>query len=506
MFKIEIEESPILVEVSMETQKIEKERKASYRKIHLSFFIFMLIQVLFYFTFSEPFTALFGIESIIPRPPDEVISRTARLIMIYHSLSVPFVVANTFWILEFYNIRERWIPTLKTLLIPGGYISGTFGMLFAYTRVRIFHEFFYFGLFLVFLGGIVFIVSAFPIPGKFPDPKKDRKGANILGMNWEHVNLIILAVCVLISTLYGAFAALENFTGTIWDLGRPTEAFLPEAIVRHGHHDIVERFIVSHLHIQLAQSTAMVLMVAYRTSKIEGRVYSIVLLFNAIGVMVISYGAWILNHFQIWVGAGLLIICTVLMAQAGFKNVIKDNIGAENYESASRSVKIKAMVSDPVRFAYYFLWVYSQFVVTICGIAVGLQTDDLYRTHGMDILEYTFNVGHWHLLSTVIATLLMIKAIDFYNIQGRSRKIAGWMFFVGSTMAFGFVNVYMLRHLERPPLYDGIALFFTFLGVWILFSAFIFAIFLIARKYRRDNKDKKAANLLLISDQVIQER
>ena len=253
MFKIEIEESPILVEVSMETQTIKKERKATYRKIHFSFIIFMLVQVLFYFTFSEPFTAVFGIESIIPRPPDDVISRTARIVMIYHSLSVPFVVANTFWILEYYQIREKWVPTLKTLLIPGGYMAGTFGMLFAYTRIRIFHELFYFGLFLVFLGGIVFIISAFPIPGKFPDPKSDRKGANILGMNWEHVNLIILAVCVLISSLYGAFSALENFTGTIWDLGRPTEAFLPEAIVRHSHHDIAERLFLTSTYNSLNQ-------------------------------------------------------------------------------------------------------------------------------------------------------------------------------------------------------------------------------------------------------------
>ena len=506
MFKIEIEESPISIEVSMETQKIKKERKASYRKIHLTFIIFMLCQVLFYFTFSEPFTALFGIESIIPRPADTVISRTARLIMIYHSLSVPFVVANVFWIMEYYQLREKWIPALKTVLIPGGFLSGIFGMLFGYTPIRLFHEFFYFGLFLVFLGGIIFIIAAFPIPGKFPDPESDTEGAQILGMNWEHVNLVILAVCVLISTIYGAFAALENFTGTIWNLGRPTEAFLPEAIVRHGHHDIVERFIVSHLHIQLAQSTAMVLMVAYRTSRISGKVYSIVLLFNAIGVMVISYGAWILNHFQIWIGAGLLIVCTVLMAKAGFKNVIKDNLGEEGYESASRGAKIKAMTSDPVRFAYYFLWVYSQFVVTICGIAVGLQTDDVYRSHGWEVLEYAFNVGHWHLLSTVIATLLMIKAIDFFKVQGLQRKIVGWMFFVGSTVAFGFINVYMLRPMDRPDLYDPIALFFTFLGVWILFTAFITGIVLITRQYRKDQKARKIANLLLYEDQLIQER
>ena len=504
MLKIEIEESPITMVASMETQIIKKKQRESFKKIHYMFFLFIFIQVLFYFTFSEPFTALFGIESLIPRPEDVVISRTARLIMIYHSLSVPFLVANTFWILEYYEVREKWIPTLKTLLIPGGFMAGIFGMLFGYTRIRVFHEFFYFGLFLVFLGGIVFIISAFPIPGKFPNPESDTEGASMFGMNWEYVNLIILAVCVIISTIYGALAGLENFTGTVWDLGRPTEAFLPEAIVRHTHHDIVERFIVSHLHIQLAQSTAMVLMVAYRTSKISGRIYTITLFFNAIGVMVISYGAWILNHFQIWIGAGLLIVCTVLMSKAGLTSVMKDNLG-ERYESASRSEKFKALVTeDPVRFAYYFLWVYSQIVVTICGIAVGLQTDDVYRIHTWDILEYGFNVGHWHLLAVVIATLLMIKAIDFYNVQGRERKIVGWLFFAGSVIAFGGVNVYMLRPLPDTVVQPG--LFLTFLGVWILFPAYILAIILIGRQFRIERREKKAAKILLLGAHLIQER
>ena len=499
---MEIEEKPISIEVSMETQKIKKERKTNYRKIHLAFIVFMLCQVLFYFTFSEPFAALFGVESIIPFPDDTVISRTARLIMIYHSLSVPFVCANVFWIMEYYQLREKWIPTLKVLLIPGGFLAGIFGMLFGYTRIRIFHEFFYFGLFLVFLAGIIFIVAAFPIPGKFPDPESDTKGAQILGMNWEHVNLIILAVCVLISTIYGAFAAVENFTGTIWGLGRATEAFLPEAIVRHHHHDIVERFIVSHLHIQLAQSTAMVLMVAYRASRISGKIYSIVLLFNSIGVMVISYGAWILNHFQIWIGAGLLIICTVLMAQAGLKKIIRDKLGDEGFKLASRGTKFKAMVSDPVKFAYYFLWVYAQFMVTICGIAVGLQTDDVYRTHGWEVLEYTFNVGHWHNLSVIIATLLMIKAIDVFNVRGRPRKIVGWLFFVGSVVAFGGVNIYMLRPQPATVVQPG--LFITLTGVWILFIAFVYGVFLIVNTNRKDQKAEKRK--LLYGEPLIQER
>ena len=171
---MEIEEKPIKVEITMETQSFKKEKKQSFKKIHYSLILFMFIQVLWLLTFSEPLTVLFSQgQPLIPILSDDVMSRIARYIMIYHSLAVPFLVANTFWILEYYEVRTKLIPTLKILLLSGAYMVGSAGLVFAYTRIRLFHEIFYFGLFLVFLGGIIFVISAFPIPGKFPDPESD---------------------------------------------------------------------------------------------------------------------------------------------------------------------------------------------------------------------------------------------------------------------------------------------------------------------------------------------
>jgi hypothetical protein len=482
----------------METQKIEKEKKKSFKKIHYSLIVFTFIQVIWYMTFSEPLTILIGGEPIIPILSDDIISRTARLVMIYHSLAVPFLVANTFWILEHYPVREKWVPTLKVLLLPGAYLVGIFGMLFAYTRYRLFHEFFYFGMLLCFLGGIVFVISAFPIAGKFPDPDTNREGSTFRGMNLEYLNLEILAVCVLISTIYGALAAIENFTGTIWNLGREPIAFLAEAIIRHEHHDIVQDFVVSHLHIQLAQSAAMVLMVGFRTSKISGKVLKVISIAFPIGILTLSYGAWILNHYIIWVGAGILILCTLAMAFTGMKNVIKDKLG-ENYSLSSRFEKIKTLLKSPVKFSYYYLFALSQLLV-MPQIYVGLLVDEVYRLHSYATLEYGFNVGHWHMLAVMISTLLMLHAIDYFNVKGSVRKILGWTFFIGLNLTFIGGMFYQIRPVEA--INDLTLMYVAFVGVWFLLAGFILGVYALGKALRKSRRELKSEYVVIPGEQL----
>jgi hypothetical protein len=489
---MEIEETPISMEVAMETQTIKEAEKKNFKGIHFTLILFVFVQVMFYFTFSEPLTSLWGGAPLIPILNDDIISRTARFVMIYHSLAVPFLVANTFWIMEYYQLRKKYVPTLKILLLTGAFLVGIMGMAFGFTRIRIFHEFFYFGLFLVFMGGIVFIVTVFPIPGKFPNPETDLKGSTVNGLNFEHVNLVILAICVMVSTIMGAIAALENFTGTIWGLYQHDEAFLAEAIIRHAHHNPVEDFIVSHLHIQLAQSAAMVLMVGYRTSKMSGGAYKYTLVANAIGVIVISYGSWVLNHYVIWVGAGILILCTIAMGSFGLRNISKDILG-ERYEKSSLVGKLKGIVKDPVRFNYYFLFIMAHLFVTITGIIVGLQVDEYYRIHETLELEYDFNVGHWHVLSVLLANILMLKAIDYYGVRGTQRKALGWLFFIGGVLAFGGADFYMLRPLPAENVQPWLTIMFV--GVWFLFFAFIWGTVAIIRRMQEDRKAKKSAIL-----------
>lgn len=490
VLKIQTEEIQIQPpkETSMETLKIREEPRPSYKRTHYSLILFVFIQVAWYFTFSEPLTALWGGTPLFPGAvSDNILTRSGRLIMIYHSLAMPFLVANTFWIMEYYEIRKKWIPTLKILLEPGAYIVGIAGMVFAYTGLHLFHTIFYFGLFLVFLGGIVFVIAAWPIPNKFPNPETAQEGSMFHGFSLENYALVVLAICVIISAVYGAFAAIENFTGTIWGFGREPQAFLAEAIIRKHSHDLVEDLIVSHLHIQLAQCAAMVVMVGYKTTHVKPKTYKKILIASPIGVLVISWGAWILKHPIIWVGAGILILCTTAMAIEGLKEASMKYLG-ERYETASKWEKFKGIFPDPIKFTYYFVFLYAQIVVTIAGIYVGLNTIETYRRYEYTFLEYGFNVGHWHLLSVLLAILLMIQSIDYIKVSGTPRKWFGWIMFIGSNMTFTGGNLYMLRAYNTPP---EIFLWITYIGVYFLFVGFVMGIILLVKRYSQSQKEAK---------------
>jgi len=488
VLKIEIETETVPMqsglESSMETQEVKPEKETSFKKIHYILFLFVFIQVIWYLLFSEPLLVLLGGEQILPfLLNDAVISRTARLVMIYHSLALPFFIANVFWILEHYEVRPKLLPTLKILLVPSAFIVGINGMLFAYTRYRLFHELFTFGLLLVFIGGIVFLISAWPVKGRFP--KHNPRGSTFRGLNLEYFNLCVLAICIMVSAIYGALSAIENFTGTIWGLNREPIAFLAEAIIRKGitfgaHHDIVQDMIVGHLHIQLAQSAAMVMLVAFRTSKISGKIYMYVLMLTPIGVITLSYGAWVLNHYIIWVGAGLLIVGTLIVSITGLKNVIKDKLG-DDYQDASRGKKLRALFSEPVKMSYYYLLMIAQLLV-MPQIYVGLTTDEYYRLPWMVTLEYNFNVAHWHQLAVMISVALMVHAIDFFKVEGRLKKILGWIFFIGFNLTFPFAMAHMIRPYELE-FFDGFRTI-VFIGVWVLLVGFVIGIYALTKNLK----------------------
>jgi hypothetical protein len=425
--------------------------------------------------------------------------------MIYHSLALPFFIANVFWILEHYEVRKKFLPTLKILLIPSAFLVGINGMIFAYTRLRLFHELFTFGLLLCFIGGIVFLVAAWPVKGRFP--KENPDGSTFRGLNLEYFNLCILAICIMVSAIYGALSAIENFTGTIWGLGREPIAFLAEAIIRKGitfggHHDIVQDMIVGHLHIQLAQSAAMVMLVAFRTSKMSGKIYQIVLGITPIGVITLSYGAWVLNHYIIWVGAGLLILATLIMSIVGLKNIVKDKLG-DAHENASRGQKFKALLSEPVKMSYYYLLMIAQLLV-MPQIYVGLLVDDYYRLPEMVTLEYNFNVAHWHQLAVMIAVALMVHAIDFFKVEGRLKQILGWTFFAGFNLTFPFAMMHMIRFqgLENFAGFRTI----VFIGVWVLLVGFVIGLYALGKNLKtipEAEHRREASEPLILTEKTV---
>jgi hypothetical protein len=298
---------------------------------------------------------------------------------------------------------------------------------------------------------------------------------------------VILAATILVTTILAALAAMENFTGAIWGIGREPDAFLGEYIVRDPSWDIVEKMIISHLHLILALLATLVMMIFYRISNIPRKPYILILIATIPGIFLLSFGAWTLHHQYSWIGSGILLLCALIMAIFGWRKSSINNL-EERYQSASRFEKIKGIFKDPVNFSKYFLFLFVNATVSIPGIYVGINLD-LYRSLEYEQLELSFIIGHWHILGTILATILMLLAIDYFNIQGRQRKIVGWILLIGSIVGFTGTTSYILR----PPPTDLHWLLFviTIIGMWLLFIGFAMGAFLLAKKYLQHRREIK---------------
>ena len=55
--------------------------------------------------------------------------------------------------------------------------------------------------------------------------------------------------------------------------------------------------------------------------------------------------------------------------------------------------------------------------------------------------------GHWHILSGIIATIILLYYADLAGVTGRTRQFFGWTVIIFSDLAFGVTMVYVLKRL-----------------------------------------------------------
>jgi hypothetical protein len=106
--------------------------------------------------------------------------------------------------------------------------------------------------------------------------------------------------------------------------------------------------------------------------------------------------------------------------------------------------KLRAVLHDPIRFGIFFELIFVNVVVTVPGVYVAFNLDT-YREPAYLAVERTILVGHWHILATLSAVLLLFLVADRLGTMGWIRQAVGWGLLAGSTLSFVFVNVYMFR-------------------------------------------------------------
>jgi hypothetical protein len=386
--------------------------------------------------------------------------RVGRIIMLYHSLAIPFVAALVYLILDLLPFEERYPRVIRPTITAGYIFTSVGGLGFGYLGAGwIAHGLFLVGLSLVFYAGAVLWVGLWPWRGSF---------------SLERLAFWLMALYTLVS------AAIGGAVGAYF--GNGFEAFLAEDVVR-AEHNLGQRAIIAHLHIMLTLIDVALLLVVARSVGLRGRAHKAAMWLIVTGTTVVSFATWSvmvieeIAHKIVNVGAALLLPGAVIVAVYGFAGLVRERLGEHGMETATPGRRLRALVADPVRFGILFELIFVNLVVTLPGVyvAFSLQT---YRQPAYLEVERTILVGHWHVLATLSAVIALFLVVDRLGVRGLLRQVVGWGVLAGSTLAFVAVQFTMFR---RPgtssawtiPILDaGIGLFLVvlagFLGIqWV---------------------------------------
>ena len=124
------------------------------------------------------------------------------------------------------------------------------------------------------------------------------------------------------------------------------------------------------------------------------------------------------------------------------------------------------------------------FTVSGVGIFMAVKLDEIFRVwpHREERITLT---GHWHILSGIIATIILFYYADMVGLKGKVRQWFGWAVIIGSDVAFASVTIFSMKRLfvtesAQQPLVNwtmlladiGLALVLVVLAMLMLWKLF----------------------------------
>jgi hypothetical protein len=399
--------------------------------------------------------------------------RVGRIIMLYHSLAIPFVAALVYLVLDQVPLgsAEEAHRVRRSIAVPvtvGYMLTSIGGMTFAYSHLGeggrnwIAHGLYLVGLSLVFYAGVLLAIALWPSRRWATDPARH---AHLGGIPLERLAFFLVAVFTLVS------AAIGGTAGAFF--GNGFEAFLAEDVVRVDPHTLFELMIIAHLHIMLTLIDVMILLLVIRTFRVEGRAHKIAVPLTIIGTIIVTFATWSVigwegAHKVINIGSAFLLPGAILVAIWGLALLMREQGG-----------NLRALFRDPIRFGIFYELIFVNLVVTVPGVYVAFNLET-YRLPAYLAVERTILVGHWHVLATLSAVVVLFLIADRLGTRGWLRQAVGWGLLVGSTLAFVFVNVYMFRQPGQEKAWT-VPVFETGVALSLLAVALFVAVRLVER-------------------------
>ncbi len=401
--------------------------------------------------------AEYGIKEVVVRLLGMDINpaeREGRLIILYHTLAMITIAVEVYMITDLLKMKESQRLIINST-ITVGYLMVVFGGLpFAYWgHSWPLHGIYIAGLSLIFFSGCMLLIALWPWQNAYRLNDKDyahTKG----GFDLERIAFFAMALTTLISAIFGAIPGSY--------FGNGFETFLAENVVREPHKTALDLSVIGHLHIMLALICIAAALIIGRWMDFKGIWHKLAMPLYIVGTIVLSMGTWLvvqfeeIAHFIIYGGSTLAMLGALFLVIFSWRKLIRTGLDEKGIKKGNFFQAVAALVHDPLKFGATWQMVFMNFTVSGVGIFTAVKLDEIFRQwQFMD--ERSILTGHWHILATLTATILLLYYADLAGLKGKTRQWFGWLVIIFSDVAFGAVTVYEMRRLfvieaEQQPL------------------------------------------------------
>ncbi len=379
--------------------------------------------------------------------------REGRIIILYHSIAMAVIAIEVYMVTSLITMKSFFVMAIRALITAGYLTAMTFGLSFAYFGHNwALHGVYIFGLSLVFFAGVLLVIALWPwnreVYQQDPDFARTRNGVDI-----ERVAFFSTALTTVISALFGAVP------GSFF--GNGFEVFLAENVIRYPEKTTMQYAVIGHLHIMLALISIMLTLIIGRWLNFKGALHKIAMPLMILGTIVLNLGVWgvatplePIAHMIIYVGATPSMLAALLLLIWSWDKLIKE--GTQSIEKPGFGEKLNALLQDPLRFGPTWQMLFMNFTTSGLGIFMAIRLDEIFRVWPAreERIELT---GHWHVLSAIVATIILLYYGDILGLKGKLRQWYGWGIIVLSDIAFAAVTIFEMKRLfiseaEQQPL------------------------------------------------------
>ena len=401
--------------------------------------------------------------------------REGRIVILYHSIAMAIVAIETYMITSLLKMSSFFKTAINAIITVGYIVTMVFGMGFAYFGHNwAFHGLYIFGLSLIFFAGVLLCIALYPWNSAYYITDKEYAHTK-KGVDLERAAFFATAVTTVISALFGAVP------GSFF--GNGFETFLAENIIRLPEKTTMEYSVIGHLHIMLALICVMITLIIGRWLNFKGIWHKIAMPLMILGTIVLNLGVWgvvtplePIAHMVIYVGATPSMLAALFLLIWSWGKLIRE--GTADIVKPTLGQKLRALLRDPLRFGPTWQMLFMNFTTSGIGIFMAIRLEEIFRVWPAreERIELT---RHWHVLSAIVATIILMYYGDMLGLKGKIRQWYGWLIIVLSDIAFASVTIFEMKRLfvteaEQQPLVNGLMYAIDFgLGMLLVLLAIV---------------------------------